>query len=116
MPQWGKVMLNLKLKERRLNTRRKLTGLLPGKMLRESTSVEIACRPVDISKDGLGILTEAQLDEGDMIILESDQNIYLKIMWKKQDYGKANLYRYGVVTIDDKINLEEIFMAAGCLK
>jgi hypothetical protein len=109
-------MLNLKLKERRLNTRRKLTGLLPGKIIRESDGSDVSCRPVDISKDGLGILTETQLEEGDVLVLQASSDISLKVMWKKQDYGKASLFRYGVVTIDDKNNLEKIFMAAGCLK
>ena len=110
-------MLNLKLKERRLNTRRRLTGLLPGKIVDKDKDNVIHCRPVDISKDGIGILTELELEQGAILHLtSSEQDIELKVMWKKQDFGKANLTRYGLVTSDSSINLENVFLRAGCLK
>lgn len=109
-------MLNLKLKERRLNTRRRLTGLLPGKIIDKDSQV-ISCRPVDVSKDGVGILAEDILEEGMTLTLQSPNgDIELEVMWKKQDYGKQNLFRYGLVTKDSSNNLENIFLAAGCLK
>ncbi|MDB2447096.1 PilZ domain-containing protein [bacterium] len=110
-------MLNLKLKERRLNTRRRLTGLLPGKIVDTKKEEDVSCRPVDISKDGIGILTEDQLEQGDILnLMGPDLQVELKVMWKKQDYGKQSLFRYGLVTTDNSVNLENIFMAAGCLK
>lgn len=110
-------MLNLKFKERRLSTRKKLTGLLPGKIYNNRTEEQVDCRPVDISKDGVGVLSEDALKIDDVLSLKlSDRDITLKVMWKKQDYGKQNLQRYGLVTSDSSIDLEEIFAQAGCLK
>lgn len=110
-------MLNLKLKERRLNTRRKLTGLLPGKILLAETEKEIACRPVDISRDGLGILSEVILERGTLLRLKGkDLDIEMKVMWDKKDFGKQDRYRYGLVATDTSVQMEEIFSAAGCLK
>ena len=110
-------MLNLKFKERRLSTRKKLTGLLPGKIFNNRTEQPVDCRPVDISKDGVGVLSEATLKIDDKLTLKlPDGEISLKVMWKKQDYGKQNLQRYGLVTEDSSIDLEDIFMQAGCLK
>ena len=110
-------MLNLKFKERRLSTRKKLTGLLPGKIFSNRTEEQVDCRPVDISKDGVGVLSEEALKIDDELTLKlSDRDILLKVMWKKQDYGKQNLQRYGLVTKDSSVDLEEIFAQAGCLK
>ena len=61
-------MLNLKLKERRLNTRKTLTGLLPGKLIHQESEELISCRPVDISKDGVGVLSEVDLTENSIVI------------------------------------------------
>ena len=110
-------MYNMKLKERRLNTRSRLTGILPGKIINKELDSIINCRPVDISEDGLGILTEQQLENGLILHLTSSElDIEMKVMWKKQDFGKANLLRYGLICSDTNINLEDIFQKAGCLK
>lgn len=110
-------MLNLKLKERRLNTRKRLTGLLPGRLMLTESEKNINCRPVDISKDGLGILSEELLDIGTKIsLVGQDININFEIRWSKRDFGKHDLFRYGLATIDDWLRVDLEFQRAGCLK
>lgn len=107
---------NVNLKERRTNNRRKLTGLLPGKMARIDGRA-LSCRPVDVSRNGLGILSTDLLKAGDEIILTmKERSIALEVVWEQPDFGKMDLNRYGLVTSDASDNLEEIFVASGCLR
>jgi hypothetical protein len=102
--------------ERRMDLRKKLTGLLPGR-LRSSKGNDINCRPVDVSENGLGIISKDNLAVNDVVELQvKDILISLKVGWVKPDFGKRDLFRYGLVSQNAKYNLEEIFISSGCMK
>ena len=108
-------MLNLKFQERRFTTRKKLNGLMPGKVMLGANEIKV--RPVDIGRDGLGVVTNEPLREGDRLQLHTAFGvILLEVMWSKKDLGKQDLFRFGLITTDPKDNLEEVFKNAGCLK
>jgi hypothetical protein len=108
-------MLNLKFQERRFTTRKKLNGLMPGKVMLGPNEIKV--RPVDIGRDGLGVVTNESLREGDRLQLHTAFGvILLEVMWSKNDLGKQDLFRFGLITTDPKDNLEEVFKNAGCLK
>lgn len=108
-------MLNLKFQEKRFSTRRKLNGLLPGRVLLGSQ--EIIIKPVDVSTDGLGIVTDLQLREGSVIRLQNGSDeIELEVIWSKKDFGKRDLFRYGLMVKTPGIDLESLFDSTGCLR
>ncbi len=110
--------LKLAFKERRSNERVILTGLMPGRMFLIASDKTISARPLDVSPNGLGILLSEKIADGTEIGLsvEKRQIVKLRVIWSKEDFGKRDLYRYGLECIDTKLNLEEIFLATGCLK
>lgn len=102
--------------ERRLETRRKLTGLLPGR-LKTSNGSDIECRPIDVSEHGLGIVSKEPLKMDSMLELQiKDKKIILKVAWVQPGFSKREVQRYGLVAQDVSLNLEAIFLSAGCLK
>ena len=104
------------LAEKRLSERRRLTGLIPGKMI-TAHDKSIDCKPVDISEHGLGVISDTELAVGSVITLEThDNSIRLEVIWQQPDFSKRDLHRYGLVTKDQKANLLEIFSEAGCLR
>lgn len=108
-------MNSFKIKEKRFKPRKALTGLLPGPIV-TSDDERVSCKPVDISENGLGILSEHQLTTGEVLFLKlQDAKIELTISYQKKDFGKHNLFRYGLTT-SENTNLEELFTKAGCLK
>ena len=103
-------------KERRLGSRLSLTGLLPGR-LKNGTGEDVNCKPVDISPHGLGIVLNIEFDTGDRFFLAmKDETIDLEVAWVQRDFGKRDLFRYGLVTLNESIDLRELFIKAGCLK
>lgn len=104
-------------KERRLAPRQKLTGLMPGKFVAKSTGKNISCRPIDVSESGLGILTAEEIPVESILTLTTGGSVIdLKVVWRKPDFGKNNLMRYGLSCEDSGINLAAIFITSGCLK
>lgn len=105
-------------KERRLAPRQKLTGLMPGKFVAKATGKSVSCRPIDVSESGLGILTAQELALDSILTLTAgDQEIDLKVLWRKPDFGKNNLMRYGLACAPGThVNLAAVFVAQGCLK
>jgi hypothetical protein len=105
----------LQLKERRIAERKRLTGLMPGRL--QINGKEVSARPVDISQHGLGIIIAAEFTVGAKASLAiGKEEITLEIKWGEQDFGKRDMWRYGLVCTNPKINLEEEFQTAGCLK
>lgn len=101
-------------KERRFS-RRRLTGLLPGRLVKNENHKDLMCKPVDVSEHGIGILCSEVIQPGTIILLVlKDREVQLQIAWGQQDFGKRDLYRYGLVTVDQKENLERIFEKGGC--
>lgn len=106
-----------KFKERRFSDRKRLTGLLPGRLLLTASKVDVNGRPVDVSPSGLGIVVSKELEAGTEIsLILREQTIRLQVAWGQRDFGKQDMFRYGLVTLDPEINLEEIFVSSGCLR
>ncbi len=107
-------------KERRLADRRKLTGLLPGRVMLETGRRELVCRPVDVSMHGMGIVVQnlrQELEPGTVLLLVTkDGTVRLSIAWSRPDFGKQDLFRYGLVTLDPVDNVEQMFLDTGCLR
>lgn len=109
-------MLNQLNLERRKKPRKKLSGLLPGRLYLKSNRLAISARPIDVSPNGLGLLSSDGLPLGAIVLLEmKEQTIELKVSWTRPDFGKKNMFRYGLEPIGEA-NLEEIFSQKGCLK
>ena len=115
-------MLKIKLDSRRMNTRRRLSGLLPGKMLVQRTARHMSGRVVDVSHDGMGVLSSTHLLIGDTITLTTPTKmIILKVNDKKKDYAKSSRYRYSLVLDREgeydqgDMDLEEVFVNSGCM-
>ena len=115
---FGDTMTLPIFKERRMDSRRTLTGLLPASIvLKEEPEQKFSCKPVDISPDGLGVLADIVLPVGTELLLKlPDEDIVMKIIWKKQDFSKKELFRYGLVTASAQHDIEKIFEEHGCFK
>lgn len=88
---------------------------MPGKLYVNGEVVE--CKPVDISEHGLGVLIPRQIhDDADVLLDLKRQKISLKIIWAKPDFGKHDLWRYGLVSKTPGVNLHDIFEIHGCMK
>lgn len=105
------------LLEKRSTPRKKLTGLFPGKLTSKKDNTFLNAKPVDISEHGLGIITSVYLEVDDLLLLKThNDEIELRVTWRKKDFEKSDLYRYGLSVDDKKINIESIFQNSGCLK
>ena len=104
-------------KEKRLSQRRKLTGLLPGRLTVSDTKVDIECRPVAVSAPGMGIVIAKEVAPGtELLLLTATKPVRLSVAWGQPDFGKQDMFRYGLVTLDPDDDLEEIFVRGGCLR
>lgn len=104
-------------KERRISNRRRLTGLLPGRLLLAESRQDVQGRPVDISANGMGLVVAREIMPGtDLVLVMQDRQIPLTVAWGQPDFGKQDMFRYGLVTLNKEDNLEEIFVDAGCLR
>lgn len=105
----------LKMKERRISDRKRLTGLLPGRF--QVNGKDISAKPVDISSHGIGLIIDAEIAAGTKACLTiGDRSVPLEFMWGEPDFGKHDMWRYGLVCTDQKVNLEDEFTEAGCLR
>ncbi len=111
------VNLPIQFKNRRVQDRLRLTGLMPGRIKKLADESFISCRPVDISIGGIGILTSDILDVGELLVLDTpNQKVTLKVEWIKKDFGKFELIRYGLTLVgDEKVDLQELFKVGKCL-
>jgi hypothetical protein len=105
----------LRLKERRISERKRLTGLMPGRFLVNGKALD--AKPIDISSHGLGLIMSEQIKEGTTATLTiSGRDIPLEVKWILPDFGKHDLWRYGLVCTSMDVDLISEFTAAGCLK
>lgn len=117
------AMIELKLNSRRMSKRYRLTGLLPGKLIVLDTSKHLSARAVDVSKEGIGVISASALQVGDLLLLVTAcREFPLKVLQMRKDYAKSGRFRYGLV-IDpsysksniDSINFVEVFQNSGCM-
>lgn len=106
----------LAAKNEKRSSRRVMLRILPGAVIDSNNSV-IQCRPVDLSSEGLSILSETSLDVGATVSLRThNATIALEIVWRRADFGKQGLVRYGLKSKDSTVDLEKLFRETGCLK
>lgn len=104
-------------KERRISERQRLTGLLPGRMVRKLDGADIAVKPIDVSRNGLGILVAKELEPGEeLILMIPGSPLVLQIAWTQQDFSKNDQIRYGLVSVDPSRDIAAEFLSHGCLK
>ena len=103
--------------ERRRHSRKRFSGLLPGPLYLETNRKKsLQCKPIDISKNGLGLLIAEEIPKDAILILVTkEQEIPFKIAWQRPDFGKEELIRYGLEIVDPELDIEEIFIKSGCL-
>lgn len=107
--------IQIKFQERRITERKRLTGLMPGKF--KINDKEVSARPVDLSEHGLGVLVAKEFAIGALAVLViKDTQIPFEIKWAQQDFGKHDLWRYGLVCNDPSLDLLELFADTGCFK
>lgn len=105
----------LQLKERRTSERKRLTGLMPGRF--QINGKEVSARPMDISEHGIGVIIAHEYPVGTKATLAIGERIVaLEFLWVEPDFGKHDMWRYGLICSDSSDNLEEAFAEAGCLK
>lgn len=103
--------------EKRKSQRKRLTGLLPGKLTFAGQEQNIAFKPVDVSVDGIGIITNLAIKAGTKMELHmKDQCIEFEVGWGKPDFGKRDLFRYGLKCLNSETNIETLFLDKGCLE
>lgn len=103
------------LKEQR-RTPRLLTKSLPGALI-DSDQRILQCRPLDLSDEGLAIVSHTLLPVGSLVTLKTHKDsITLEVLWQKSDFGKRLLYRYGLRVVDPHVDLETVFRESRCIK
>ena len=116
-PKRGLVMGLALFKERRISERRKLTGLLPGRLRNLAIDSDVDCKLIDVSEHGIGVIMDKDVNhETQFALVLKDQTIPMTIQWSKPDFGKSDSFRFGLVCNDPSIDLVAIFSAAGCLE
>ena len=107
----------LQLREKRATRRKRLSGLLPGKLLRQASNVDLPCKLVDVTPHGLGVVSGAILEPGELLALKmKNSEVLLEVAWGRPDFGKNDLYRYGLKVLTENCDLEAIFTACGLLE
>ena len=107
--------IQVKFQERRVAERKRLTGLMPGKF--KINDKEVSARPVDLSEHGLGVLVAKEFAIGAQAVLViKDTQIPFEIKWCQPDFGKHDLWRYGLVCNDPSLDLLALFAETGCFK
>ena len=100
--------------EKRLSKRRQVTGLLKGR-LQSQDGKDISCRTKDVSRHGLGIVSQDFLKQGDVLTLSmKDHVVLLEVVWTRQGFGRRDMYQYGLATRTTEHDLENIFEECGC--
>lgn len=102
-------MGQVELSENRNEDRLTVSGNLPGKLLDEYDK-PVTFYPVDLSENGLGIVTEQELSIGDQLKLKMDDgvDVFLRVGWMSS-HEDEDFFRCGLEAEDKKINFIELF-------
>ena len=96
------------LEHRRLFKRTKHEGGQIGSIFRNDPDNRLSYSLCDYSKSGISFVTAEKLDEHEVIkLLYNGQIVELEVVWRKP-VVQENSYRYGLVTVDQELNLLEV--------
>lgn len=105
----------VKILERRRFVRHACVGALPAKLIRKKDNSPLACQSIDASRLGLGLQSVTEMDQDEELILDIiNHPIALKVIAKSQSEG-VNLWRYGLIVLDEREDLEAQFRASGLI-
>ncbi len=105
----------VKVLDRRRFVRVASIGTLPAPLIRELDASPVVCKSTDVSPLGLGILSSIDLSVDEGLKMEiSGESIQLKVATKVQDSG-AKQWRYGLLVVDETIDLEHRFRVLGLI-
>jgi hypothetical protein len=69
---------------------------------------------MDVSQLGLGIFSEVELRDGELLSLRlKNQQIPLIVKWTMECQGDAVGFRYGLKSANETLDLAELFEKAG---
>ena len=117
MPKGGRELMNTAKKsiENRKSKRYSLTGSLPGAMFEPESNTIIQCKPVDVSQNGLGVMTWSQFDPGSSLILRGNNvDIKFTVIWSISCHEEHNVWRCGLEAEDKDSDLVSLFNERGC--
>lgn len=101
--------------ERRREPRRPVNGDFPGKLIITSLNKEISCKPYDVSRSGLSVVTDYEiLPEFELAFKTEHHYVELELVWGLANYsGNPSLFRYGFRVVKDNEDLDSIFSSLG---
>jgi hypothetical protein len=77
---------------------------------------ELDCKVIDVSRDGLGVLSNTPVDKNSVVELEvQDRKILLRVAYCLDDLIHKGRYRLGLHRTGSSENLVNLFSAAGFL-
>lgn len=107
-------------KELRRSSRRRLVpssdGIVrtPGVMRLAESGQQVAYKPLDVSREGLGIMSEQEiLPEFQVILNVGGKDVRLELVWGLQPNKKSPSMRYGFRVLDPDLDLDTLFASAG---
>lgn len=97
-------------RDRRVHPRFNVNGRIPGSfVVKDQSDTVFMC--IDISKFGLGIILDKQVDRGEEIVWNYDESeqIILKVMWvAPTEEAGLNMYHCGLYQTTEAIDLTTI--------
>ncbi len=93
-----------------------IDGSIPGILINYSDSSTVHAHAIDVSKEGLAIITEKPLTPNQVLVLTSSDQKYELIVANSNpvDFQKQNKFRSGLKLKDNSKNLLEVFQKENC--
>jgi hypothetical protein len=90
---------------------------MPGSLVHSEGGARLECKPVDISRTGIGVLIAHEIKVDTLLLLIiGDQKISMKVVWSQPDFAKSDRFRYGLNCEDESIDMEELFASKNCFR
>ena len=105
----------ISLTDRRRFARVLTNGRLPADIFHVEQNRLIKCESVDASRFGIGVITHEKIAVGELYeIRYKDSRVPLRCVTSHTDHRDPSLVRAGLMTVDESINIEELFAKTGC--
>jgi hypothetical protein len=104
-------------KTKRVTPRQKMVVDLSKHLVQAENRLSIRCIAVDISVNGMGLISfEALAIDIDAILILEEREISLKVKWCKPDSVRSGVFHIGLGTDDSSINLVNYLEKSGLIK